>query len=352
MAEEKAAKGWFRRKKDEGEPESGIQEVVEEGPVKHIHFSGGDGPVGEREFMRVETTTYNPRRNASMEEIHADIDNLGATRTSTYRSSSFRSRTVYSTERGAVTKASQDGQSALYVTSRRGVSERQKRFTSTLVDKVIEDVDLAAPPRTTGPYVHNGYTLHSRSVQLKGGGEQTIYFFSKGKPKSGTPCALPAGYVVGVNERTGLPFLRRERSEGEKEYKPQCSAVTEDGKQCRNSARGDSKYCSSHAGYQPKALATVVDTKPRHDAKDTKAVSEGKGKAGAAVQCTAITADGKQCRNNARDGKTTCASHRNYRAPSKGQVVARIDTKPRWSKAKDTKPTTRNKSRARKKSKR
>ena len=42
-----------------------------------------------------------------------------------------------------------------------------------------------------------------------GGRNQTIYFFSKRKPKSGTPCELPSGYVVGVNKRTGLPYLKK-----------------------------------------------------------------------------------------------------------------------------------------------
>jgi hypothetical protein len=38
------------------------------------------------------------------------------------------------------------------------------------------------------------------------------------------------------------------------DYNPQCAALTADGKQCRNSARGASKYCASHKGYQPPAL--------------------------------------------------------------------------------------------------
>lgn len=37
-------------------------------------------------------------------------------------------------------------------------------------------------------------------------------------------------------------------------YRPQCVALTADGKQCRNSARGTSKYCAPHKGYQPPAL--------------------------------------------------------------------------------------------------
>ena len=59
------------------------------------------------------------------------------------------------------------------------------------------------------PYRHEGWTLYTRNVKLKGGRNQTIYFFSKRAPKSGTPCELPSGYSVGVNRRTGLPFLRK-----------------------------------------------------------------------------------------------------------------------------------------------
>jgi hypothetical protein len=58
-------------------------------------------------------------------------------------------------------------------------------------------------------YVHDGWTLYSRDVTLKGGRIQTIYFFSKRIPKSGTPCDLPEGYSVGINKRTGLPYLKK-----------------------------------------------------------------------------------------------------------------------------------------------
>jgi hypothetical protein len=58
-------------------------------------------------------------------------------------------------------------------------------------------------------YEHDGWKLYKRDVILKGGRSQTIYFFSKRTPKSGTPCDLPAGYTVGVNKRTGLPYLKK-----------------------------------------------------------------------------------------------------------------------------------------------
>jgi hypothetical protein len=58
-------------------------------------------------------------------------------------------------------------------------------------------------------YTHNGWTLYTRDVKLKGGRNQTIYFFSKRTPKSGTPCERPFGYLVGINKKTGLPFLKK-----------------------------------------------------------------------------------------------------------------------------------------------
>jgi len=58
-------------------------------------------------------------------------------------------------------------------------------------------------------FTHEGWTLYTRDVKLKGGRNQTIYFFSKRTPKSGTPCDKPANYSVGVNKRTGLPYLKK-----------------------------------------------------------------------------------------------------------------------------------------------
>jgi hypothetical protein len=126
-------------------------------------------------------------------------------------------------------------------------------------------IPAPARPVSSGiPFVYNGYTLYHKVVQLKNeGGKRTIYFFAKKKPKSGSMCAKPTGYHVGVNERTGLPFLKRGTGKDGEDltpaaaaptYRPQCSALTADGKQCRNSARGGSKYCGSHVGYQPKTL--------------------------------------------------------------------------------------------------
>ena len=60
-------------------------------------------------------------------------------------------------------------------------------------------------------YKQDGYVLHKRDVELKGGRTQTIYFFCKegNTPKSGAPCDKPDDKVVGVNKRTGLPYLKK-----------------------------------------------------------------------------------------------------------------------------------------------
>jgi hypothetical protein len=125
------------------------------------------------------------------------------------------------------------------------------------------------------PFTYDGYTLHAREVELKNGGRRTIYFFSRQRPASGSPAPKPEGFHVGVNRRTGLPFLKKgDGRDGEDltphpepALRPQCAALTEAGHQCRNSSRHGSLYCSSHFGYQPppisKAAAAREDTTPR-----------------------------------------------------------------------------------------
>ncbi len=54
------------------------------------------------------------------------------------------------------------------------------------------------------------YFLHERLQELRGGQKVTLYFFA-GQPKEGAIDALPAGYEVSENERTGLPLLKKIR---------------------------------------------------------------------------------------------------------------------------------------------
>ncbi len=66
-------------------------------------------------------------------------------------------------------------------------------------------------PAATEAYHHGDYALYTREVQLSTGRKQRIFFFAKNEPQSGDPCPLPDGYEVIENEKTGLPFLRRQR---------------------------------------------------------------------------------------------------------------------------------------------
>jgi hypothetical protein len=60
-------------------------------------------------------------------------------------------------------------------------------------------------------YKHGEYMLYVKHIELRGNKDKKypMYFFSKKIPKSGEQCDLPQGYIVKVNERTGLPFLKR-----------------------------------------------------------------------------------------------------------------------------------------------
>lgn len=52
------------------------------------------------------------------------------------------------------------------------------------------------------------YYLHSKDVTLRGGRQQTIYYFARAE-KAGVLDDLPAGMEVMENSRTGLPMLRK-----------------------------------------------------------------------------------------------------------------------------------------------
>lgn len=54
------------------------------------------------------------------------------------------------------------------------------------------------------------YYLHSKEVTLKGGRKQRIFYFA-GDVRPEALDALPEGYEVTENARTGLPMLRKKR---------------------------------------------------------------------------------------------------------------------------------------------
>ena len=54
------------------------------------------------------------------------------------------------------------------------------------------------------------YYLHTKNVTLRGDRKQRIYYFA-GKTGKDSIDALPAGYEVMENKKTGLPMLRKKK---------------------------------------------------------------------------------------------------------------------------------------------
>lgn len=52
------------------------------------------------------------------------------------------------------------------------------------------------------------YYLHGKEVTLQNGRKQQIYYFAR-EAKENALNAVPAGYRIEENERTGLPFLKK-----------------------------------------------------------------------------------------------------------------------------------------------
>lgn len=73
----------------------------------------------------------------------------------------------------------------------------------------------------TQAYAHTNskgvtYYLHKKDVVLRGGKQQTIYFFAKDdKGAKGEPTDLPEGYEVTENPRNGFLTIRKIRKENQ-----------------------------------------------------------------------------------------------------------------------------------------
>jgi hypothetical protein len=83
------------------------------------------------------------------------------------------------------------------------LSSPVKRYFGRISDAIV-------PVEIPKEYTYGLYTLYTELVLLKNGKNQIIYFFSKRKPKSGTPAVFPEGFTVEVSERSGLPYLKKD----------------------------------------------------------------------------------------------------------------------------------------------
>lgn len=53
------------------------------------------------------------------------------------------------------------------------------------------------------------YFLHGKEVTLQNGRKQRIFFFARAEKPGETLDAVPDGYRIEENDRTGLPFLKK-----------------------------------------------------------------------------------------------------------------------------------------------
>ena len=58
-------------------------------------------------------------------------------------------------------------------------------------------------------YSFEKWNLYKSDIKLKDNKRRTLHFFSRWNPKKGVSCNLPKGFIVVVNKRTGLPYLKR-----------------------------------------------------------------------------------------------------------------------------------------------
>lgn len=75
---------------------------------------------------------------------------------------------------------------------------------------INEGVTTMAAYSTKSKKSGKTYYLHTKEVKLAGGRKQKIYYFA-GKAGKDSLDALPTGYEVFENARTGLPMLRKKK---------------------------------------------------------------------------------------------------------------------------------------------
>jgi len=80
-------------------------------------------------------------------------------------------------------------------------------------------------------FTYGDYTLYKRQVDLKSGRSLTIHFFSKKQPKSGTPTIKPEGYIVKVNKKSNLPFLKKQNKNSAKKVEKQKEEIKKENKE-------------------------------------------------------------------------------------------------------------------------
>jgi len=60
-------------------------------------------------------------------------------------------------------------------------------------------------------FTYGAYTLYKKEISLGENDSRIVHFFSKEPPRDSQPTALPKGYEVKINRKTGVPFIKKNR---------------------------------------------------------------------------------------------------------------------------------------------
>jgi hypothetical protein len=104
-------------------------------------------------------------------------------------------------------------------TKKEFVPIKQKRDTKKLKKKQGDSAEwesYSVKKTLTKPSIksictYKGYTLYEKETGKYRGKKTTIHFFSKEKPDLGHSIQLPNGYQVAVNNKTGVPYLKKKK---------------------------------------------------------------------------------------------------------------------------------------------
>ena len=88
--------------------------------------------------------------------------------------------------------------------------EEQKTFRETK-EQQLTDVKTPVDHKTE-IFKYGDYVLYQKKIKIDKDVERKIHFFSKVEPDDGVSVKLPEGYIVKVNKKTGVPYLRRKLS--------------------------------------------------------------------------------------------------------------------------------------------
>ncbi|PNX47562.1 MAG: hypothetical protein BV457_05470 [Thermoplasmata archaeon M9B1D] len=60
-------------------------------------------------------------------------------------------------------------------------------------------------------FKHREYKLYEKEIFTKSGNKRVVRFFSKGETEGAKTIALPKGYIVRKNKKTGVPYLKKKK---------------------------------------------------------------------------------------------------------------------------------------------